>query len=100
MYWRHAHPLTAATAEAQGVRRVQPRDRREGPKWLDRELADGRAFLAGETYSIADIAAQTTIDFATSSGLDGSGEAKHVRLARADGGGPARRPSFNCPSAA
>lgn len=25
--------------------------------WLDRELADGRAFLAGETFSIADITA-------------------------------------------
>lgn len=33
--------------------------------WLDREL-DGRAFLAGDDYSVADITALCTLDFATS----------------------------------
>ena len=70
MFWRHAHPLTAALltqykdfgeSNREAVTRVL--------KWLDRELADGRAFIAGD-YSIADIVAQTTIDFAAFTGLE------------------------------
>jgi len=47
-------------------------------KWLDRELADGRAFIAGETYSIADIVAQTTIDFAAFIGLETPADTPHL----------------------
>ena len=70
MFWRHAHPLTAALltqytdfgeSNREAVTRVL--------KWLDRELSDGRAFIAGD-YSIADIVAQTTIDFAAFTGLE------------------------------
>jgi glutathione S-transferase len=32
--------------------------------WLDREL-EGREFVAGERYSVADITALCTLDFAT-----------------------------------
>ena len=79
MFWRHAHPLTAALL-------TQFRDFGESNReaygrvlgWLDRELADGRAFLAGETYSMADIVALTTIDFATFTGLEMPGETPHL----------------------
>lgn len=70
MFWRHAHPLTAALL-------TQYKDFGEsnreiyfgGCRWLDREIA-GRAFLAGDTYSMADIAALTTVDFAKFTGLE------------------------------
>ena len=69
MYWRHAHPRTAALL-------TQFKDFGESnqaiyagaQKWLDRELA-GRSFLAGETYSMADICLLTTVDFAGWIGL-------------------------------
>lgn len=68
-FWRHAHPRTAALL-------TQFKDFGEsnraiyegGLKWLDRELAD-RPFVAGEAYSMADICALTTVDFADWIGL-------------------------------
>lgn len=61
--WRHTHPLTAAlltqfTEFGESNRAHADR----GYHWLDAELAD-RRFIAGETYSMADIVTQTTIDF-------------------------------------
>ena len=71
MYWRHAHPLTASLL-------TQNKDFGESNKpivaktmtWLDRELADGRPWIAGDAYGMADIVALTTIDFAGFIGLD------------------------------
>jgi glutathione S-transferase len=68
-YWRHFHPRTAALL-------TQYRDFGESnvetyanaQKWLDRELAD-RPFMAGDAYSMADICAQSTVDFAAWIGL-------------------------------
>jgi glutathione S-transferase len=68
-YWRHAHPLTAALL-------TQFKDFGESNKaaysnaqtWLDRELED-RPFIAGDAYSMADICAQSTVDFAQWIGL-------------------------------
>ncbi len=68
-FWRHAHPRTAALL-------TQFKDFGESNraayasvlKWLDGELAD-RPFLAGPTYTMADICALTTIDFASWIGL-------------------------------
>lgn len=37
--------------------------------WLDAELADGRAFIAGERYTVADITALCGIDFGRISGI-------------------------------
>lgn len=61
--WRHTHPLTAALL-------TQFKDFGESNRprieqiyhWLDSELA-GKAFIAGEAYSMADIIALTTVDF-------------------------------------
>ena len=70
-FWRHAHPRTAALLH-------QYKDFGEsnrglyssGQRWLDGELADGREFIAGETISMADICALSTVDFAHWIGLD------------------------------
>ena len=69
MYWRHAHPFTARLL-------TQFKDFGESnkalyvgaQKWLDRELAD-KPFVAGETYTMADICLLSTVDFATWIGL-------------------------------
>lgn len=71
MFWRHAHPATAALIEQHKVfgesnRAVLTR----AMQWLDAELADGRQFLSGNRFTIADIAALTVIDFAALIGLD------------------------------
>ena len=83
MYWRHAHPLTASLL-------TQNRDFGESNKpiaaktmtWLDRELADGREWIAGDTFSIADIVALTTIDFAAFIGLDVPENAERLKAWR------------------
>lgn len=69
MYWRHAHPFTARLL-------TQFKDFGESnkalyvgaQKWLDGELAD-KPFVAGETYTMADICLLSTVDFATWIGL-------------------------------
>jgi glutathione S-transferase len=71
MFWRHAHPATAALIEQHNAfgesnRAVLAR----AMQWLDTELADGRSFLTGDRFTIADIAAVTVIDFATLIGLE------------------------------
>lgn len=79
MYWRHAHPLTAALLTQHKDFGESNRETvARAMKWLDRELADGRAFIAGETYSIADIVAQTTIDFAAFIGLEVPADTPHL----------------------
>jgi glutathione S-transferase len=45
--------------------------------WLNDEIGD-REFLAGERYSMADIVALTTIDFATFIGIDMPAELTHL----------------------
>lgn len=71
-FWRHAHPLTAALrAEAPDFSTFGEwsKDGYYGSlRWLDREL-DGRDFVAGDFYSMADIIALTTIDFAAFTGV-------------------------------
>lgn len=71
MFWRHAHPLTAALL-------TQFRDFGDSNReayarvcaWLDGDLADDRPWLAGDQYSMADIVALTTVDFAAFTGLE------------------------------
>ena len=69
MIWVHTHPFTAPVVAAMGLK--QYKDFGESNrkifagacKWLDREIA-GRKFIAGDAYSMADIVAQSTFDFA------------------------------------
>jgi glutathione S-transferase len=86
MFWRHAHPFTAAIVVPQykefGESNRAHYERALG--WLDGELA-GKEFVAGEAYTIADICLLSTVDFATWIGLgvpDGMGNVKawHKRV--------------------
>lgn len=81
-FWRHAHPRTAALL-------TQYKDFGESNRdaygralgWLDREL-EGRTFIAGDAYSMADICALTTVDFADWIGLPVPDAAGNVRAWR------------------
>jgi glutathione S-transferase len=48
-------------------------------RWLDTELAGGRAFLAGDFYSMADIVLLCGIDFAKFVNMEMPDEAHHLR---------------------
>jgi len=80
LYWRHAHPFTASLL-------TQNREFGESNApivaktmgWLDRELADGREWIAGDAYGIADIVALTTIDFAAFIGLEVPDDAERLK---------------------
>lgn len=48
-------------------------------QWLDAQMADGREFLAGGTYSIADIVLLCGIDFAKFANMDMPEDATHLR---------------------
>ena len=68
-YWRHAHPFTAALLTQFKDFGESNRDVYAGAqKWLNRELAN-RPFIAGDDYTMADICALSTVDFATWIGL-------------------------------
>ena len=83
MFWRHAHPFTAALL-------TQYKDFGESNRanvlsvmaWLDSDLADGRDYLAG-AYSAADIVAQSTLDFADFIGLETPAELTNLTAWRA-----------------
>jgi len=69
-YWRHAHPRTAALITQYkdfGASNVEAWAGAQ--RWLDRELAAAGPFVAGEGYTIADICALSTVDFAAWIGL-------------------------------
>lgn len=71
MFWRHAHPATAALVEQHTVFGESNRAIIErAMRWLDQEIADGRQFIAGSDYTMADIAALTMVDFAALIGLN------------------------------
>ncbi len=79
MFWRHAHPATAALVEQHVVFGESNRATlARAMDWFDREIADGRTFIAGESYTMCDIAALTMIDFATLIGLDPVGNRTSV----------------------
>ena len=68
-YWRHAHPFTARLLNQFKDFGESNKEHYQGAqKWLDREL-DGKPFVAGEAYSMADICLLSTVDFATWIGL-------------------------------
>ena len=68
-YWRHAHPFTAALlTQFKDFGESNVAAYASAQKWLDRELA-GKSFIVGEAYTMADICALSTVDFATWIGL-------------------------------
>ena len=69
MFWRHAHPYTARLLTQFKDFGESNREAVAGAMmWFDRQLQD-RAFIAGAAYSMADICALTTVDFAGFIGL-------------------------------
>lgn len=69
-FWRHAHPYTAALVNQHKDFGESNREHFERAcRWLDTEL-EGKTFIAGETYSMADIIGLTTIDFGAFIGLE------------------------------
>jgi glutathione S-transferase len=70
-FWRHAHPRTAALlTQYKDFGESNRATYANAQRWLDGELADGRAFIAGDTQTMADICALSTVDFARWIGLD------------------------------
>jgi glutathione S-transferase len=64
MVWVHAHHLTAQFISQHREFGESNKPRVESAmRWLDKEL-DGRDFIAGDAYSMADICALSSIDFA------------------------------------
>lgn len=79
MFWRHAHKLTAALlTQHKDFGESNRETYANGLKWLDGELAD-KPFVAGETYSMADICALSTVDFAEWIGLPMPDEFANVK---------------------
>ena len=69
-YWRHAHPYTAALLTQFKDFGESNRQAYAGAqRWLDSELS-GRTFIAGDAYTMADICALSTMDFASWIGLE------------------------------
>lgn len=85
-FWRHAHPRTAALLTQYKDFGEANRDTYKGAqKYLDREL-DGKTWLVGDSYSMADICLLSTVDFADWIGLPledefGNLKAWHARAA-------------------
>jgi len=79
MFWRHAHKLTAALlTQFNDFGESNREGYANGLRWLDRELAD-KPFIAGERYTMADICALSTVDFATWIGLPVADEFANVK---------------------
>lgn len=78
-FWVHAHPLTAVLG---GQFKDFGESRRElsakAMRWLDRELTD-HDYIAGSRFSMADIVALTSIDFASFIGLTIPSECERLR---------------------
>jgi glutathione S-transferase len=69
-FWRHAHPFTARVVVPQYKEFGEANQGayEKALMWLDGELA-GRDFVAGEVFTMADICALSTVDFANWTGL-------------------------------
>ena len=69
-FWRHAHWLTAPLLTQHKAFGESNRERTDTAlRWLEGELADGRGYIAGEAFTMADIVCVTTTDFADLIGL-------------------------------
>lgn len=78
-FWRHAHPRTAALLTQYKEFGESNRETYAGAlKWLNHELG-AKPFIAGEAYTMADICALTTVDFADWIGLPVGDEYEAVK---------------------
>ncbi|HEX3917686.1 MAG TPA: glutathione S-transferase family protein [Caulobacteraceae bacterium] len=78
-FWRHAHPRTAGLLnQYKDFGESNRAAYANAQRWLDRELADGRPFIAGDAISMADICALSTVDFAHWIGLDLEPDVPHL----------------------
>ncbi len=70
--WIHADPRTAAVVPRQFTEfgEMNRKVVANAMRWLDSELADGRDFLAGANYSVADIVLLCGVDFAKFVNMD------------------------------
>lgn len=69
-FWRHAHPYTAKAVKQFNEFGESNREGAEAAfRWFDREL-EGKDFILGAYFSIADITALCTVDFAGFAGLE------------------------------
>ncbi|MEX1250281.1 MAG: glutathione S-transferase [Hyphomonas sp.] len=92
-FWRHAHPFTARVVVPQ-YKEFGEANRGASERalmWLDAELA-GRDFVAGEVFTMADICALSTVDFAGWIGLKvpeaaGNLRAWHARVSARESAG-------------
>lgn len=79
MVWRHADPRTAFLGgqfpEFGAANRAQSF---AAMGWLDQELSDGRTYLAGSFYSMADIVGLCGLDFGTFIGLELPDDCPHL----------------------
>jgi glutathione S-transferase len=83
MFWRHAHPFTAALLTQFKDFGESNRETYNGAqKWLNREL-EGREFLVGDSLTMADICLLSTVDFADWIGLPVHEEFEHLAAWRA-----------------
>ena len=88
----HAHPLTSGLSaqKYEGFGEVQKRRAFDRLLWLDREMA-GREFVTGSTFTMADVVAETTVDFAKFVGIPLPAQATALAAWRAR---MKQRPSF------
>jgi glutathione S-transferase len=70
LFWVNAHPLTAGlrAQKYKDFGEAQKRHTLDRMRWLDREMA-AREFIAGPKFSMADIIAESAIDFARFIGI-------------------------------
>ncbi|MDB5481531.1 MAG: glutathione S-transferase [Caulobacteraceae bacterium] len=81
-YWRHFHPRTAALlTQYKDFGESNVDAYAKGQRWLDGELANG-PFITGDAFSIADICALSTVDFAAWIGLPIDPECKNLQAWR------------------
>ncbi len=68
-FWMYAHPRTAAVLPRyEDFGATSCENYRKAQKWVDDELK-GRTWLAGDSYSMADVCLLTSVDFADWIGL-------------------------------
>ena len=79
MVWRHADPRTAFLGgQFPDFGEANREASFAAMRWLDRELADGRDFLTGHVFSIADIVGLCGVDFAAFIGLAVPADCPHL----------------------